>query len=378
MRLLEFQAKRILKDRGIRVPKGVLVSSPEDLNQIALPAVLKAQVPVGGRGKAGAIRRVNQPKEARTAVQELFASTVKGYPVAALLAEEPVEIKREVYIAYLIDKQINLPLLIGSSAGGVDIEEVARNSPSQIIKKHVNPILGIQDFMIRSLAKALNIDDTRSLSYLIQAMVTLFHEVDASLVEINPLAITSGGMVALDAKLILDDKAAYRHKELFETLQSEQKKLDRRKKTQPEELAEGTGVTYVPLDGAIGIIADGAGTGMLTLDLVHEFGGQAANFCEMGGLSNAETMEKAIEVILANPRVKVLLIGLIGGMTRMDEMAEGIVQYIQKTKRDFPMVIRMVGTKADEGKAKLKEVGIEPFEDLSAAVGAAVERAKGL
>jgi len=378
MRLLEFQAKRILKDRGIPVPKGVLLSSPEDLNQIAFPAVLKAQVPVGGRGKAGAIRRVNQPKEAQTAIQELFASTVKGYPVAALLAEEPVEIKREVYIAYLIDKQVNLPLLIASSAGGVDIEEVARSSPSKIIKKHIDPILGVQDFMIRSLAKALKIDDTRSLWNLIQAMVTLFHEVDASLVEINPLAITSGGMVALDAKLILDDKAAYRHKELFETLQSEQKRLDRRKKTLPEELAEGTGVTYVPLDGDIGIIADGAGTGMLTLDLIHEFGGRAANFCEMGGLSNAGTMEKAIEVILANPRVRVLLIGLIGGMTRMDEMAEGIVQYTQKTKRDFPMAIRMVGTKADVGKAKLQEVGIEPFEDLSAAVKAAVERAKGL
>jgi succinyl-CoA synthetase beta subunit len=378
MRLLEFQAKRILKDRGIPVPKGVLVSSPEDLNQIALPAVLKAQVPVGGRGKAGAIRRVNQPKEAQTAIQELFASTVKGYPVAALLAEEPVEIKREVYIAYLIDKQVNLPLLMASSAGGVDIEEVARSSPSKIIKKHIDPILGVQDFMIRSLAKALKIDDTRSLWNLIQAMVTLFHEVDASLVEINPLAITSGGMVALDAKLILDDKAAYRHKELFETLQSEQKRLDRRKKTLPEELAEGTGVTYVPLDGDIGIIADGAGTGMLTLDLIHEFGGRAANFCEMGGLSNAGTMEKAIEVILANPRVRVLLIGLIGGMTRMDEMAEGIVQYTQKTKRDFPMAIRMVGTKADVGKAKLQEVGIEPFEDLSAAVEAAVKRAKGL
>jgi len=378
MRLLEFQAKRILKDRGIPVPKGVLVCSPEDLNQIALPAVLKAQVPVGGRGKAGAIRRVNQPKEAQTAIQELFASTVKGYPVAALLAEEPVEIKREVYIAYLIDKQVNLPLLMASSAGGVDIEEVARSSPSKIIKKHIDPILGVQDFMIRSLAKALKIDDTRSLWNLIQAMVTLFHEVDASLVEINPLAITSGGMVALDAKLILDDKAAYRHKELFETLQSEQKRLDRRKKTLPEELAEGTGVTYVPLDGDIGIIADGAGTGMLTLDLIHEFGGRAANFCEMGGLSNAGTMEKAIEVILANPRVRVLLIGLIGGMTRMDEMAEGIVQYTQKTKRDFPMAIRMVGTKADVGKAKLQEVGIEPFEDLSAAVEAAVKRAKGL
>jgi succinyl-CoA synthetase beta subunit len=188
---------------------------------------------------------VSQPKEAQTAVQELFASMVKGYPVAALLAEEPVEIKREIYLAYLIDKQVNLPLLMASPAGGVDIEEVARSSPSQIIKKHVSPVLGVQDYMVRSLAKTLGIDDTRSLWSLIQAMVTLFHEIDASLVEINPLAITSGGMVALDAKLILDDKAAYRHKEFFETLQSEQKRLEDERRL-PEDCRRNRGF-HVPL-----------------------------------------------------------------------------------------------------------------------------------
>ena len=378
MRLLEFQAKRVLKDHGIAVPKSVLVTDPGDLKGITFPTVLKAQVPVGGRGKAGAIRMVNQAVEAQAVVRGLFASNVKGYPVAAVLAEELVEVEREVYIAYLIDKQINLPLVMASSSGGVDIEEAAKKIPSEIIKRYVDPVLGVRGYMVRSLAKALKIDDLGSFWSLIQTMAAIFHEIDATLVEINPLAITSHGLVALDAKVILDDKAAYRHEELFEALQAEQKRLDKRKKTRSEELAEGTGITYVPLDGDIGMIADGAGTGMLTLDLIHEYGGQAANFCEMGGFPNAETMEKSIEAILANPRVKMLLIGLIGGMTRMDEMADGIVQYIKKTNRDMPMVIRMCGTKADVGKTRLKEVGIETFEDLSAAVRTAVKLANEL
>jgi len=378
MRLLEFQAKRILKDHGIAVPKSVLVTDPGDLKGITFPTVLKAQVPVGGRGKAGAVRVVNQAFEAQAVVRELFACNVKGYPVAAVLAEELVKAEREVYFAYLIDKQINLPLVMASSSGGVDIEEAAKKIPSEIIKRYVDPVLGIQGYTVRSLAKALRIDDLGSFWSLIQTMAAIFHEIDATLVEINPLAITSHGLVALDAKVILDDKAAYRHEELFEALRLEQKGLDKRKKTRSEELAEEMGITYVPLDGDIGMIADGAGTGMLTLDLIHEYGGRAANFCEMGGLSNAETMEKAIEVIVANPRVKILFIGLIGGMTRMDEMADGIVQYIKKANRDVPMVIRMCGTKADVGKMRLKEVGIETFEDLSAAVRTAVKLANEL
>jgi len=237
--------------------------------------------------------------------------------------------------------------------------------------------LGLRDFNIRPLAKALEVD-FQALRSFIKAIIQLFHEKNATLVEINPLVMTSNGLVALDAKILLDDKAAYHHEELYRSLQAEQKALDKRERTAPERMAEGTGISYVPLDGDVGVIADGAGTGMLTLDLIHQHGGKAANFCEMGGLSNAETMEKSIQVILSDPRVKVLLIGLIGGMTRMDEMGEGIYQYLKKANRRPPIVVRMCGTKADAGKARLKEVGIEAHEDLSAAVQEAVRRAKEL
>ena len=377
MRLLEFQAKRMLQEHGIPVPKGVLMTSPGEMNKVTYPSVLKAQVPVGGRGKAGAIQIVRREEDGAAMVKKLFDATVKGYPVQAVLAEEWVEIRKELYLAYLIDKEDNLPLVMASAEGGVEIEEVARKSSERVIRKHIDPFLGLQDFNLRPLTKALNVE-FQTLRTLLRAMVRLFHEQDATLVEINPLAVTAKGLVALDAKIVLDDKAAYRHEELFKSLQAEQRGFDTRVRTPSEELAEGTGITYVPLDGDVGMIADGAGTGMLTLDLIHQYGGKAANFCEMGGLSNAETMEKSIQVILGNPRVKVLLIGLIGGMTRMDEMGEGIYQYLKKADRRPPIVVRICGTKADVGKARLKEVGIEAYEDLSAAVQDAVRRVKEL
>lgn len=376
MRLLEFQAKRILREQGIAVPKSVLISSSENLEGVSFPAVFKAQIPVGGRGKAGGVRVAEKTAEAASIVEELLTSTIKGHPIQALLAEEFVEVRRELYIAYLIDKKANLPILMGSSAGGVDIEEVAKKTPEKIIKKYVDPTLGVQDFVIRSLAKALEVSDLQSFRGLTDQICTIFQERDATLVEINPLAVTPNGFVALDAKILLDDKAAYRHRDLFDDLQGEQRRLGRRGTIRSEELAEERGITYVPLEGDIGIIADGAGTGMLTVDLLHEEGGRAANFCEMGGLANAEIMRQTMEVVLANPHVKVLLISLIGGLTRMDEMADGIVQCIGQINRGVPMVIRMCGTKADVGKQRLREAGVEAFEDLQEAVRVAVERLK--
>jgi len=376
MRLLEFQAKRILREQGIAVPKSVLISSSENLEGVSFPAVFKAQIPVGGRGKAGGVRVAEKTAEAASIVEELLTSTIKGHPIQALLAEEFVEVRRELYIAYLIDKKANLPILMGSSAGGVDIEEVAKKTPEKIIKKYVDPTLGVQDFVIRSLAKALRIDELQGFRSLTHRICTIFQERDATLVEINPVAVTPNGFVALDAKILLDDKAAYRHRDLFDDLQGEQRRLGRRGRIRSEELAEERGITYVPLEGDIGIIADGAGTGMLTVDLLHEAGGRAANFCEMGGLANAEIMRQTMEVVLANPQVKVLLISLIGGLTRMDEMADGIVQCIGQINRGVPMVIRMCGTKADVGKQRLREAGVEAFEDLQEAVRVAVERLK--
>ena len=378
MRLLEFQAKRLLTENGIFVPKGVLVTSPKELKKVSFPTVLKAQVPVGGRGKAGGIRRVEQAEEASSVVNELFGSTIMGHPVQALLAEDPVEVSRELYVAYLIDKHANMPLLMASSAGGIDIEEVAKQTPERIVKNYIDPVVGVQDYAVRSLAKALEIEDIRAFAGLIRKICTIFQELDATLLEINPLAVTSNELMALDAKILLDDKAAYRHQELFSELESEQNYLNRRPKSRAEELSERRKINYVRLGGDIGMIADGAGTGMLTLDLLYDAGGKPANFCEMGGMANAEIMKRTMEVVLADDLVKVLIISLIGGLTRMDEMAEGIVRYVKEGGQSVPIVIRMCGTNADAGIPMLREAGLDAYEDLATAVRTAVEQAKDL
>jgi succinyl-CoA synthetase beta subunit len=267
---------------------------------------------------------------------------------------------------------------MASSAGGVDIEEVAHKTPELIMKRHIDPFVGVQDYELRFLAKALEIVDLQAFADFIRKICAASQELDATLLEINPLAITPSGLIALDAKILLDDKASYRHQQLFSQLKDEQKKLDRSTKTKVVELAEERQINYVSLEGNIGMIADGAGTGMLTLDMIYDMGARPANFCEMGGMANAGIMQRTIEVVLADERVKVLVISLIGGLTRMDEMAEGIVRYLKDNDQAIPMVIRMCGTKADVGLPMLREMGLDAYEDLAATVRTAVERVRGL
>ena len=222
----------------------------------------------------------------------------------------------------------------------------------------------------------LEVKDTEGFCAVAEKLFAILLDCDATLVEINPLGETNAGLVAMDAKLVLDEKAAFRHKELVEKLQAEKAAFEQGNLTGGEKLAKECEITYVPLDGDVAMIADGAGTGMLTLDLIQDCGGKAANFCEMGGLANAEIMEKSIEVVLANPRAAVLLITLIGGMTRMDDMAEGIARYVKGHEVSIPIVVRMCGTQEEAGKAILREVGIVPFDDLSKAVRFAVDLIK--
>jgi succinyl-CoA synthetase beta subunit len=376
MRLLEFQGKRILAQSGICVPNSVLITSPDDLKKVRVPTVLKAQVPVGGRGKAGLIKRVDQTEEIASSVDSMLASTVKGHVVQAILAEENVEVMRELYLAYLIDKQRNLPLVMVSSAGGVDVEAVAKRLPEQILRKYIDPFLGLQDYSIRFLAKALGIEDFQAFADLVHKIYVIFQDLDATLIEINPLAVTPHGLKALDVKILLDEKAAYRHHKLFSELEAEQKKLDRRSKTSAAELAAKERVNYVPLGGNIGMIADGAGTGMLTLDMIHDAGGKAADFCEMGGMANTEIMQRTMGVVLADDQVKVLIISLIGGLTRMDEMAEGILRYLKEHEVSVPIVVRMCGTEAEVGIPMLLDAGVDTYEDLSKTVETALRRVK--
>ena len=376
MRLLEFQAKRILAQHDIPVPKSVLLTSTTDVAKLMLPAVLKAQVPVGGRGKAGGIRVVEGAEEATAVASELFNLVIRGHEVQVILAEEKTEILKEIYLAVLYDKQVNVPMVMASTAGGVDIEQVAKETPERIVKKRIDPFIGLQPYTVRYLARALGIDDLASFDAIVRQMFAVLRGYDATLVEINPLVVTPSGFTALDAKMVLDDKAAFRHAELFVALREEQEKLDKKELTLAEQLAKKRDMTYVLLDGDIGLIADGAGTGMLALDLVRDAGGHPANFCEMGGLADAETMCQSIEVVLANPNVKALLITLIGGLTRMDHMADGIVQYLQQHEAPVPMVIRVCGTQEKVGKATLRQAGMDTFDDLPEAVQAIIRLTK--
>jgi succinyl-CoA synthetase beta subunit len=265
---------------------------------------------------------------------------------------------------------------MASASGGVDIEQVARENPEKIIRQKIDPFIGLQKYSTRFIAKKLGIENVEGFTAIVERLYAILLECDATLVEINPLVETSSGLLALDAKVLLDDKAESRHLERLTKIREEQKNLDRAVKTEAECLAKEREITYVPLDGNIAMIADGAGTGMLTLDLIQDEGGRAANFCEMGGLANAAVTNESIEIVLANPNAKVLLITLIGGLTRMDEIADGINQYVQTHDMTIPMLVRMCGTQEEAGKSTLKKIGIETFDDMAVAVQAAVAIAR--
>ena len=375
MNLLEFQAKKMLSENGIRIPDGRLIESLSDLKDISFPTVLKAQIPIGGRGKAGAVRVAMGKKEAEKIAAELFSATIKGYGVNTLLAEEVMNIRQELYICCLNAKEINRPMFMVSKEGGVDIEQLAKESPQKIIRKKIDPLVGIMEFDVRSLAAELRIVCDKTFIAVVKGLWYIIRSQDATMVEINPLAITNNGLVALDAKIILDDNAGFRNNDKLAEIKSSQKGRIIKERSEPERLAQKYDISYVPLDGNIGIIADGAGTGMLTLDLVKDLGGKPANFCEMGGKAAAQAAEQAMKIVLSNPKVKSLLISLIGGLTRMDQVAEGIDAYLKKNGCRVPVSVRMCGTKAEEGIQILSTHGIEAKADLFATARMAVQHA---
>jgi succinyl-CoA synthetase beta subunit len=377
MRVLEFQAKRLLQEKGIPIPKGVLVRSASDLTELNYPAVLKAQVPVGGRGKAGGIRVVGDVAEASRSLRELLALSVRGHPVRVVLAEEQLAAAREFYVAVAIDRTRNAPILLASAAGGVEIEETAKQDPTRVARRGIDLCLGPTEHAVRSLAMELGLGaHVTQFRAIVENVFTLFRDCDATLVEINPLALCERGLVALDAKILLDDKASFRHPELFGALRDEQRQVAPGQLAEAERLAEAANLTYVALHGDIALISDGAGTGMLTLDLIQDAGGHAASFCELGALANAEGMQVALRVALADPQTRVVLVSLIGGLTRMDDIAEGIAAFLRSDQGVAPVVVRMAGTKEEEGRAILHALGIAAFDDLGAAVREAVSLTK--
>ena len=364
MNLLEYQAKKKLSDNGIPVPDSWIVEDISDLENIVYPVVLKAQITVGGRGKARAVRVANDRTEAERITAELFVAKVKGFAINTLLAEVAINMEKEIYICCINDKENNCPLLIASKEGGVDIEQLAKEKPEKIIRKRIDPFVGPMEYDIRDIAAQLDILCDKTFVAIINGLWNILRTQDATLVEINPLAIGDDGLIALDGKIILDDNAEFRSNGRLAEIKADQKDKIITNKSEPEKLAEKYQISYILLDGDIGIIADGAGTGMLTLDMVEDLGGRAANFCEMGGKAAAEAAEQAMEIVLSNPNVKSMLISLIGGLTRMDEVAEGISAYLKKNECLVPIAVRMCGTKAKEGIQILQLHGIEPKGDL--------------
>lgn len=377
MKLHEYQTKQIFADHGIPIPKGWVAETPEEAARIAQelggPVAIKAQVLVGGRGKAGGIKLARTPEEAREIAERILSMTIKGLPVRKVLVEEAADIAQEIYLGITNDRAAKRPVVMASSEGGVDIEEVARRSPEKIVRAHIHPLLGLQAYQIRNLALGMDLPREFWSSFIAfaRALAQVYQKYDAMLVEINPLVITrQGNLLALDAKLVVDDNALYRHPELEKF-----RDLDVEDPTEVE--ARQYGLSYIKLDGTIGCMVNGAGLAMATMDIIKLFGGEPANFLDIGGGANAEKVARAMRLILADPKVKVVLINIFGGITRGDEVARGILAAVEEVKPDIPMVVRLVGTNAEEGLALLQEAAMETATTLTEAAQKAVRLAYG-
>jgi len=376
MRLHEYQSKDIFAQHQIPIPRGRLASTPEEAKLIAEelngPVVLKAQVLVGGRGKAGGVRLVNTPKEAEEEASKILGSRIKDIPVRRLLVEEGVNIQQEIYLGMTVDRECGETLMIASAEGGVEIEEVARVSPEKIARVGINPLLGLRDFQIRNLATEIEIPRTlwRLFTAVCHNLYESYQELDSTLAEINPLVITTDNrIIALDGKILIDDNALFRHPDLMD-------KRDISAEVPEEIEARKFGLAYIKLDGNIGCLVNGAGLAMASMDIIKYKGGHPANFLDIGGGASAEKVASALRIILSDPQVKTVLVNIFGGITRCDEVANGIKQTMEELNPEIPFVIRLVGTNDIEGRQILAEANLITAESLQEAAEKAVSLAK--
>ena len=376
MRLHEYQSKEVFAHYQIPIPRGRLASTPEEAKLIAEElngtVVLKAQVLVGGRGKAGGVRLVHSPKEAEEEAAKILGNRVKDIPVRRLLVEEGVAIQQEIYLGMTVDRESGETVMIASAEGGIEIEEVARVSPEKIAKVGINPLLGLRDFQVRNLATEIEIPRNlwRPFIGVCQNLYAAYKELDATLAEVNPLVITTDNrIIALDGKIIIDDNALFRHPDL----------VDKRdiSAEDPEEIeARKFGLAYIKLDGNIGCLVNGAGLAMASMDIIQHKGGQPANFLDIGGGASAEKVASALRIILSDPQVNTVLVNIFGGITRCDEVANGIKQALNELNPTVPFVIRLVGTNDTEGRQILAEADLITAESLQEAAEKAVNLAK--
>lgn len=379
MDLFEYQGKQLLARFDVPVSPGEAADTADDAvaaaERLGYPVVVKAQVQVGGRGKAGGIQLAGGPDEVRQHATKILGMDIRGHVVRRLWIERASDIAEEYYASFTLDRAAKQHLGMVSARGGVDIEAVAAEDPAAIAKVHVDPLLGLEDYLARQLVfgAKLNPKARSGAISVLKSLYRAFVELDADLVEVNPLILTPDGRVhALDAKVSLDDNAAYRHPE-FEELRSFTS-LDLR-----ERAAQERGLNYIGLDGEVGIIGNGAGLVMSTLDVVSQAGGRPANFLDVGGGAGAETIANALEVITADPSVRSVLINIFGGITRCDLVAQGIVEGFSRIDVKVPVVVRLDGTSAEEGRAILAEnerEGLVPAATMLEAAEKAVELAR--
>jgi succinyl-CoA synthetase beta subunit len=359
MKLLEYQAKEVLSALGVPIPPGRVARTPEEAAAAGAdlgPVAVKAQVPVGGRGKAGGIKLAGTPHEARLAAEQIIGMDIKGFRVPLVYCEGALDIGQEVYLGFTVDRDARANVLMLSAKGGMEIEQVAEESPEAIARLYPNPWRGPLDFELNQMAWEAGLgQQARALVPLVKKLYRAITDYDAVTAEINPLVITrQGEVIAGDAKLETDENAAFRHRDLEErygaVLEGDPYEMEAKKRN----------LTYVSLDGEIGIIGNGAGLCMGTLDLVQRAGGRAANFCDIGGGAKAEVVENALAVILMNHKVRGVLMNVFGGITRGDEVARGLVQARDSLGMSLPLVVRLSGTNQEEGRAILEQNGIAP------------------
>jgi succinyl-CoA synthetase beta subunit len=373
MKIHEYQARDLFRKYGIPVPDGVVCRTVEEVKD-EVPnndklRVVKAQVHVGGRGKAGGVKLAKTKAEAVEKAREILGMDIKGLTVEKVLVADAVDIEKEFYVGLINDRNTKSVTLMASAEGGVEIEEVAKTSPEKIIKMSINPMMGLMDWQARKIALQLfkNPKEVRQAAAILVKLYKLYVESDSSLAEINPLVLTPDKQVlAIDGKMNFDDNALYRQKEILamrEVSEDEQKEIDANEK----------GLSYVKLDGNIGCMVNGAGLAMATMDMIKLYGGEPANFLDIGGSSNPQKVVDAMSILLSDENVTSVMINIFGGITRCDDVARGLVTALTEIKTEIPIVIRLSGTNAKEGLEIIKDFGLPTVSTMSEAAQKAIE-----
>ncbi len=377
MKLHEYQSKQIFSKYGIPIPKGRVAATASEARQIAEElgsrVVIKSQVLVGGRGKAGGVKLAKDPQEAEQLATHILGMEIKGLPVRKVLVDEAAAIDQEIYFSITNDRAARKPVMMASAAGGVEIEEVAAKTPEKIIKLHIDPLLGLRDYQARDIAASMDLprEYWKDFGIIANGLWKAYSMNDATLAEINPLVITKDKrLVALDGKMLIDDNALFRHTDL-----AEMRDIDEEAPAETE--ARKYGLSFIKLDGSIGCMVNGAGLAMASMDIIKLFGGEPANFLDIGGGAGAEKVAAAMRIILTDPNVKAVLFNIFGGITRCDEVARGILAAMAEVKPKVPMVVRLVGTNAEEGRQLLADAKMITAETLADAAKKAVAAAQG-